>query len=99
MATLDDQLASLDPDYVVHQVKEKYGTLCYYCEPCCGLYAELWEKFDAIVAEAARASAITCERCGGPGVLHKRNCWLKTLCPSCAKALGGYTPAPRRHDR
>jgi len=30
---LDAALTALDPNYEVHQVKEKYGTLRYYCDP------------------------------------------------------------------
>lgn len=37
------------------------------------------------------ASAITCERCSEPGVLHETRYLVKTLCASCANSLG-YTP-------
>lgn len=89
----DTQLARLDPRYRVHQIKEKFGTLCYYC----------WlsdddassEPFDAMFAitdDAERASAIICERCGQPGILHQsRRVRVKTLCTSCAEQLGYIT--------
>ena len=32
LAELDDELSALDPNYEVHQVKEKYGTLRYYAD-------------------------------------------------------------------
>ena len=47
--------------------------------------------FHAITGEAERASAITCERCSEPGVLHETRYLVKTLCASCADSLG-YTP-------
>ena len=95
---VDQRLAAIDPDYVVHQVKEKYGTLCYYCAPSGEPSPESWDTFHDIVDEAERAAAITCERCGEPGVLRRRRRWLKTLCTSCAEPLG-YTPMPPRdHD-
>jgi hypothetical protein len=30
---VDQRLSAIDPEYVVHQVKEKFGTLRYYCAP------------------------------------------------------------------
>jgi hypothetical protein len=42
LARLDTRLANIDPGYVVHQVKEKFGGLRYYTEPspppCCGAW-------------------------------------------------------------
>lgn len=42
LARLDAQLAAIDPDYVVHQAKEKFGGLRYYVEPspprCCATW-------------------------------------------------------------
>lgn len=29
---LDRKLAEINPDYRIHQIKEKFGSLCYYCE-------------------------------------------------------------------
>lgn len=97
VAALDEQLAAIDPDYVVHQVKEKFGTLRYYCEPGGDPSTEVREAFCDIVDEAQRLSAITCERCGEPGILQRRNDWRKTLCASCAETLH-YTPTPPRDD-
>ncbi|MDD4868172.1 MAG: hypothetical protein PHQ28_13935 [Mycobacterium sp.] len=94
IASLDARLASLDPNYVVHQVKEKFGTLRYYCEPSTELRTKLRDGFKGAISDAQRASAITCERCGKPGVLHTRNHWRKTLCPTCAATLG-YVIEPR----
>lgn len=87
----EQQLAALDGDYVVYQVKEKFGTLHYYCEPSAERRTELWERFTAITDAAERQSTITCERCGQPGVLHRLPHWVKTLCAVCAADLG-YVP-------
>jgi hypothetical protein len=84
----DEQLAALDADYVVYQVKEKFGTLSYYCEPSAERRIALWEWFTDITAAVQRKSAITCERCGQPGVLHRLPHWVKTLCDACAVDLG-----------
>jgi hypothetical protein len=90
----DERLAAIDLDYIVHQVKEKFGTLRYYCAPSCELSPKLGETFRNIIGDAERASAITCERCGEPGILHETRYLVKTLCASCAAALG-YTPVPQ----
>ncbi|MES3636389.1 hypothetical protein Q9Q75_12785 [Mycobacterium intracellulare] len=98
VANLDERLAAIDPDYVVHQVKEKFGALRYYCAPRDDPSTALREAFRDIIDEAERMSAITCERCGEPGMLHRRSYWRKTLCASCAETLH-YTPIPVRDDR
>jgi hypothetical protein len=89
----DQLLAAIDPNYVVHQIKEKFGTLRYYCAPSGEPRAEVYEAFDRVTSEAQRVSAITCECCGGPGDLYETRYRAKTLCTSCADTLG-YPPAP-----
>jgi hypothetical protein len=93
----DARLTRLDPDYVVHQIKEKYGTLRYVCAPRSeDPPPELADAMDAITDDAQRASARTCERCGQPGTLHQSpRHWVKTRCAMCACMLG-YTPAYRQ---
>jgi hypothetical protein len=89
VVSVDQQLAEVDPDYVIHQVKEKYGTLRFYCSPC-GDQPDprRQEFFDSVVADAQRASTVTCERCGQPGVLRHNGNLVKTLCTPCADTLG-----------
>jgi hypothetical protein len=96
VVALDERLATVDADYVVHQVKEKFGTLRYHCAPSSDPSPAVWETFHDITSEAEHASAVTCERCGEPGSLHQ-NYLVKTLCPSCAETLG-YAPAPSSND-
>lgn len=89
----DAQLDRLDPHYRVHQIKEKFGTLRYYFQAS-GDDPDpvLLEAMDAITDDAEHASAITCERCGQPGILHQSpGIRVKTLCASCAEQLG-YLP-------
>lgn len=91
----DAQLSRLDPHYRVLQVKEKFGTLRYYCrasgddpEP------ELLDAMDAITDDAERASATICERCGQPGILHQNGrARVKTLCNTCAEPVGYFAHA------
>jgi hypothetical protein len=88
LARLEQQLNELDPDYQVHQIKEKFGTLCFY-----------WEgdipNGDAIVGEAEAESARTCELCGSHGNLRTKAGWLKTLCDACATTRA-YSDLPTK---
>lgn len=82
----DAQLAAIDPDYIVLQVKEKFGALRYYCQPSGDDPApEVCDALDAITDEAERRSATICERCGQPGSLSDFAGSLKTLCQRCAE--------------
>jgi hypothetical protein len=92
VVAVDQRLSAIDPEYVVHQIKEKFGTLRYYGAPSGdNPNPAVSDAFGAIIDEAERASAITCERCGERGVLHETRYLVKTLCASCANSLG-YTP-------
>lgn len=86
----DAQLAGLDSHYRVLQIKEKFGTLRYY-----GWLSiddagpELFDAMYAVTDDAERASALICERCGTPGILHRsQRIRVKTLCNTCAGRLG-----------
>ncbi|WP_373198329.1 hypothetical protein [Mycobacterium marinum] len=95
VAACHEQFVAVDPNYVVHQVKQKYGTLNYHCTSEAELAPEQWEAFDATIDRAARLSAVTCELCGGPGEMCERNEWFKTLCVPCSEPLG-YLSVARR---
>lgn len=73
---LDAKLATLFPDYQVHQVKEKFGGLRYYTEP---VPAELFDRWHALIVRAERLCSETCEECGQPGTLRPTR-WVRTLC-------------------
>jgi len=87
---LDSQLAQLDPEYEVHQVKEKFGTLRYYARS--DHYRGLHNPFSDTTRDAERRSAGVCELCGAPGGLCETapmgEPWrrVKTLCSACAAA-------------
>lgn len=63
------------------QVKEKFGGLRFYLDN----QSQQWTDW---IREAEDAADKTCERCGVPGVMHRRRRFLQTLCPKCAKAEG-----------
>jgi len=66
------------PQVEAVQVKEKYGSLCFY-------YSGGDEQIDGMIQMAEQISGIICEVCGSPGEICSRNGWLKILCPSCHK--------------
>lgn len=103
MVEHDAKLAAICPEYVVHQVKEKYGTLRYYAEPC-AKHGKSYELFDALELEVEKRSAVTCEDCGAAGRLCVKAHWYRTLCDDCIEAWfaasGGrrYEPVPLREE-
>ena len=84
----DEQLATIDPTYTVLQVKEKFGTLRYYCAPSVDLADEDRDRFFHHVRDAQSASARTCEICSKPAALREHRGWLKTLCHDCFEQRG-----------
>lgn len=83
---LDRQLAAIDPDYELHQVKEKFGTLRYYYRT---EVEGARERMNALIRAAEDQCERTCEQCGQPGVRHTNGRgWIMTLCPNCATEKG-----------
>lgn len=58
VVALDRAIAALYPDYEVHQVKEKFGGLRYYCEHSSD------PAVQTLVYAAEKLTATTCESCG-----------------------------------
>jgi hypothetical protein len=107
LVELDEQLRALLPNYVIQQVKEKFGGLRYYWEPDeevrdpsdPGGEAAIAERerrielAQKLVASAEKRADITCEVCGAAGQLHRTPARrYKTLCPACAEREG-YVPS------
>lgn len=97
---LDAKLAALCPDYTLHQVKEKYGTLRYYAHPC-GKHRNLEDEFEELIHRAEIRSEHICEDCGGDGKHCRSGGWYRTLCASCierhfAEGRGQYEPVEPR---
>jgi hypothetical protein len=91
---LDARLVELDSEYEVHQVKEKFGTLEYYCHT--DKYG-VRDEFNRLIQEAGKVSATICEGCGHPGQMHVRAWYYQTLCGECAAAAperGGHRFEP-----
>lgn len=73
-----------DPNYVQQvvttQVKEKFGTLRFYCNGGD-------QYIDGMISMAESLSSCTCERCGNPGKSLGGG-WITTLCKDHAEELG-----------
>lgn len=76
---LDAKLSEIDPDYVIHQAKEKFGTLRFYT-------SLPFEAGREAIQEAEAKSARTCENCGAYGAKARHSGWIKTLCDECNEA-------------
>jgi hypothetical protein len=63
-----------DTGFAVQQVKEKFGTLRFYCPGNETIY-----KY---VRMAEWLSSVTCEDCGKPGKANDSG-WIQTLCDDC----------------
>ena len=72
---LEEELNKIDPDFILQQVKEKFGGLRYYATPHVPDPA-----FQQAINVAEAESERTCEVCGEPGENKATRQWLKTLC-------------------
>lgn len=63
---------------------EPYGVTCYQCKSKFGslrFYIDKYsEEINAILNKYESLSAVTCEVCGGVGVIKNDNGWLTVLC-------------------
>lgn len=64
--------ANSKPQVVAAQVKEKFGTLRFYCDGGN-------DMTEGMIWMAEHLSSVTCEVCGAPGELRGGG-WLKTRC-------------------
>jgi hypothetical protein len=67
------------PEYTLHQVKEKYGTLRYCSDPC-GKHRDVDDEFEELIDQAEKRSAHICEDCGADGKHCRSGGWYRTLC-------------------
>lgn len=66
-----------DTGFAVGQVKEKYGTLRYYCPST--------DRIEQYISMAEALSAVTCELCGKSGKTEALRGWYSTVCEEHAK--------------
>ena len=72
-------------NYVILQVKEKYGTLRFYWSYGKGRpdNGDIDEAMESAVERAEANSCRTCEVCGKYAELRNTGGWLSTLCDAC----------------
>lgn len=73
----EQETAIRNGDYIIEQVKEKFGELRIYLSSYAGNMAE-------ILHEAESRSNGICEFCGKPGSSRTKS-WIKTRCDECQK--------------
>ena len=76
----DAMLAYIDPDYEIHQIKEKFGTLRYYFGTTTEYDSIQYRIMEAITESAEAKSARVCEVCGKWGEIDWEQSWVRTLC-------------------
>ena len=97
---LDDALAAIDPDYELHQCKQKFGGLRYYAEPSEGLDDEKRAQFRTLIDKAEEKSFTICEDCGEPGTTSTVHHYVVTLCPEdLAKHNAVYEEWQRQREK
>ena len=85
IAECHSDLSTLDENYEIFQIKQKFGTLRFYCETH---KPELRKQFVSIIDKYEKRSARTCEKSGGKGVLMKKDGYYQTLNLEIGKSLG-----------
>lgn len=87
----DEELAAIDPNYEILQIKEKFGGLRYYMTPSNETTPEQRDEMYKVISKYEQAALRTCEATGLPGVLMKSvGGWLKTLNPEYAESAHHY---------
>jgi hypothetical protein len=78
VADCANELESIDQDYVIYQVKEKFGTLRFYFRAS---DPSLEHKMNKVVSKFEKIASQTCERTGKEGKLlrHQTTRVYKTL--------------------
>ena len=66
----------------VAQIKEKFGSLRFYCDPLDG-GEEYYDQIYAVVNMAETLSFRTCESCGRPALPRELKGWSKCFCRWC----------------
>ena len=77
---LVDEIEKIDPDFTLHQVKEKFGGLRFYAGFSANLSKEQYDKLGELVMQAEAKSYKICEWCGQAGELRDDIGWILTLC-------------------
>lgn len=89
IVSLHRKILALVDNYLVYQIKEKFGSLRFYAEPIIhDAYSpdnkyHIIQIFDHLINTAETRSMQTCEICSTPGSLRTENSCYKTRCNDC----------------
>ena len=75
--------ANCEDEYVIVQVKEKFGSLRWYDN---GVSEEFWEEYRELISKYERLSKRTCCVCGAPATKISTG-WICPFCDKCAKDI------------
>lgn len=84
LVSLDARLAVIAPEYVVHQVKTKFGSLSFHASPTPDPFC-YDERFNETIRIAEWHSIAICEMCGEPARQYTIALWTWTLCAQHAE--------------
>jgi len=76
---LNNELESIDPNYTLHQVKEKFGGLRYYIDYA-AIDDEKREQVIGIIDKYEIKSYKVCDVCGGSGKQEVKKGYVRTRC-------------------
>lgn len=93
---LNEHLEAIEPDYALHQVKEKFGGLRYYTHTP-GRPNDEHDLFWILVSYYENLSFKVCDRCGERGRLYKKRGYIRTRCEEHAD--GGELVEPNILDK
>lgn len=93
LARLDAKLSDIAPNYVVQQVKSKFGALRFYADPSADPLS-FEEAFTDTVRTAEWESTKVCEVCGTPARQYVIRMWVSTLCPHHAREVNDEAADP-----
>lgn len=86
VTTLNDDIATIDPDYKIVQVKEKFGELRYYVRLSLNLDDDTHNHAFDLIDQATQRSRSICDICGEHGeVMWVNNDHVATRCPKHTK--------------
>lgn len=84
LGRLDERLRVIAPNYVVQQVKEKFGSLSFFARASMDPY-DYNDEFHEVIRAAEWESTETCEDCGAPARTYVFRLWVCTVCEHHAK--------------
>lgn len=79
---VEEYSKKFDMPVEVYQVKEKFGTLRFYCNLSSPHLLYIIDKYE-------RISRQTCLYCGAPSVIFTRRGWIHNMCEKCKEKFDG----------